>query len=119
MFCLPVCARATLIALSTASEPELAKKKRVSWEGQIFSRRSSSAACTPGFQSSALPRVALQQNVRSLPRGLTIGGVAGKMFCCGWMTRAAWSWMALTTLGWLCPVDTTPMPAGTQRLHSG
>ena len=53
MFCLPVCARAIFIALSMASEPELAKKKRVSCEGQIFSIRSSSAACTPAHLTTS------------------------------------------------------------------
>ena len=46
MFCRLVCARATLMALSTASEPLLAKKNLVRLGGTILSSRSSNPTCT-------------------------------------------------------------------------
>ena len=107
-----VCARATLIAFSTASEPLFWKAKRLMPSGMISSSWSMSAACMRtwapfkpralGASRAAAARQALQP---------TIGLEAGKMFCCAKIMLAAWSWMALTTAGWLWPVLVTPMPA--------
>ena len=46
-----------------------------------------------------------------------MGVLAANMFCWVWINEAAWSWMALTTLGWQWPVDTTPMPEHAQWPH--
>ena len=40
--------------------------------------------------------------------GLTSGLEEGKTFCCAKIMLAAWSCMAFTTAGWLCPVEVTP-----------
>lgn len=48
MFCLPVAARAILMALSTASLPLLQKKKRERCDGHISVKRSMSPSCGGG-----------------------------------------------------------------------
>lgn len=87
-----MCARAILTALSTASDPELAKKNlppsRIAAVGIVGSSRSMSAA-----------------------RGTD----PANRFCCALIWSPAWRDTAAATLGWQCPVDTTPMPAAMSR----
>lgn len=83
MFCFPVYDRATLIALSTASDPLLQKKYLLKVGGTISFR-----CCTRLIEAS----------------------VAGRIFCWAKMILFACSWIAWMTLGCECPVEVTPIP---------
>ena len=42
---------------------------------------------------------------------LTMGFEPANTFCWAKMKSFAWFWIACTTFGWQCPVETTPIPA--------